>query len=115
MHTLPKRAEVLSAFKAVSRFFYILGEPTICQGDDYVHLLRQIHPAALAFSAGDAYAEAKRAGAATLGAECWEFSFEAGRSTSAVLGSIRSPLGIDGLESVAGDGVPRGPRGGRSP
>ena len=53
--------------------------------------------------------------AAALGAECWEFPFEAGHSTSAVLGSIRSPLGIVGLESVAGDSVPTGPRGGRSP
>ena len=104
VHTLVERAEVLSALKPVSMVFYILGDPTICQGDDYVRLLRQIGPGALAFSAGDPHAEAKRAGAAALGAECWEFAFEAGHLTSAVLGSIRSPLGIDGLESVAGDG-----------
>lgn len=84
-HTLAERAEVLSALKPVSMVFYILGDPTICEGADYVRLLRQIGPAGLAFTAGDPHAEAKRVGAAALGADCWEFPFEVGHSTSSLL------------------------------
>ena len=85
VHTLAERAEVLAALKAVSMVFYILGDPTLCQPDDYVRLLRQMDPGALAFSAGDPHAEAKRTGAAALGIDCLEFPFEAGHSTSGLL------------------------------
>ena len=67
IHTLAERAEVLSALKPVSMVFYILGDPTICEGADYVRLLCQIGPGGLAFTAGDPHAEAKRVGAAALG------------------------------------------------
>jgi len=85
LHTVAERAEVLSALKPVSMIFYILGDPTVCEGDDYVILLRQIGPAALAFTAGDPHAAAKRGGAAALGADCLEFPFEVGHSTSSLL------------------------------
>jgi cytidyltransferase-like protein len=88
VHTVAERAEMLSALKSVSMVFYILGDPTVCEGDDYVRLLRQVGPAALAFSAGDPHAEAKRVGASALGAECLEFPFEVGHSTSALLDRV---------------------------
>lgn len=79
---------MLSALKPVSMVFYILGDPTVCEGDDYVRLLRQMDPAALAFTAGDPHAEAKRAGAAALGAECLELPFQVGHSTSSLLSDL---------------------------
>jgi D-glycero-beta-D-manno-heptose 1-phosphate adenylyltransferase len=85
VHTLAERAEVLSALKPVSMVFHILGDPNICEGADYVRLLRRIGPAGLAFTAGDPHAEAKRVGAAALGADCWDFAFEVGHSTSSLL------------------------------
>jgi cytidyltransferase-like protein len=85
VHTATERAEVLAALRPVSMVFYILGDPAACGPDDYVDLLRPIGAAALAFTAGDPHTEAKRAGAAALGAECWEFPFQAGHSSSAVL------------------------------
>ena len=85
VHTLAERAEVLSALKPVSTVFYILGDPSACQADDYVRLLRQLGPEALAFTAGDPHAEAKRTGAAALGIDCLEFPFQAGHSTSGLL------------------------------
>lgn len=87
LHTVAERAEVLSALKPVSMVFYILGDPTVCEGDDYVSLLRQIGPAALAFTAGDPHAEAKRVGAAAMGADFLEFPFEVGHSTSSLFDS----------------------------
>jgi cytidyltransferase-like protein len=85
VHTHSERAEVLSALRPVAKVFYIFGVPTLCQGDAYVRLLRQMDPGALAFSEGDPHPEAKRAGAAALGAECLEFPIEAGHSTSLLL------------------------------
>jgi D-glycero-beta-D-manno-heptose 1-phosphate adenylyltransferase len=85
VHTLAERAEVLSALKAVSMVFCILGDPTVCEGADYARLLRQMSPGAVAFTAGDPHSEAKRAGAAALGADCLEFPFEVGHSTSSLL------------------------------
>lgn len=85
VHTLAERAEVLSVLRPVAKVFCILGDPTICEGADYVRLLREMDPAALAFSAEDPHAEAKRAGAAALDADRWEFPFEVGHSTSALL------------------------------
>lgn len=86
VHPIAERAEVLAALKPVSMVFYILGDPAVCQGEDYVRLLSQIDPGALAFTAGDPYAESKRASATALGIDCWEFPFEVGYSTSDLLG-----------------------------
>lgn len=85
VHTLSERAEVLSALRPVSKVFYILGDPTVCHADAYVRLFRQMEPGALAFSEGDPHAEAKRASAAALGADCLEFPTQAGHSTSLLL------------------------------
>ena len=89
VHTRAERAEVLSALKAVSMVFSIFGDPSMCHADDYVRLLRQMGPGALAFTAGDPHAERKRTGAATLGIDCLEFPFQAGHSTSGLLDRCR--------------------------
>ena len=102
VHTLAERAEVLSALKPVSMVFYILGDPTICESADYVRLLHQIGPAALAFSTGDPHAEAKRVGAAALGAECWEFPFEVGHSTSSLLDRVATRVSLAAQRRVSG-------------
>lgn len=88
LHTVAERAEVLACLKPVGKVFYVLGHPAVCGPEDYVRLLGSIGAAALAITAGDPHAQAKRAGAAALGAECWEFPFEVGHSTSALLGRL---------------------------
>ncbi|MHB1446378.1 MAG: adenylyltransferase/cytidyltransferase family protein [Acidimicrobiales bacterium] len=88
LHTLAERAEVLAALRPVAKVFYVLGDPQACGPDDYVKLLRPIGAAALAITAGDAHAAAKRAGASALGVECWEFPLEVGHSTSTLLGRL---------------------------
>jgi cytidyltransferase-like protein len=85
IHTVAERAEVLAALRPVAKVFVVVGDPSACSFEDYVDLLRPIRPAALAITAGDVHAEAKRAGAKALGAECWEFPFEKGYSTTAIL------------------------------
>jgi D-glycero-beta-D-manno-heptose 1-phosphate adenylyltransferase len=88
LHTLAERAEVLSSLRPVSNVFCILGDPRICEGADYVRLIRSMNPGALAFSAEDPHADAKRAGAVALAADCWEFPFEVGHSTSSLINRL---------------------------
>ena len=58
----------------------------------YADLLRPLSPAALAFTAGDRYTQAKIRGADALGAQAWELPFTPGRSTTAALGRLASSL-----------------------
>jgi cytidyltransferase-like protein len=85
LNPLALRAEVMAALRPVDAVFLIEGPPEATDPEDYVSLLRPLGPAALAFTEGDVYAEAKRQGAAALGADAWEFPAQPGLSTSAVV------------------------------
>ncbi|CAM4296441.1 adenylyltransferase/cytidyltransferase family protein [Nocardiopsis rhodophaea] len=87
-----ERAEMLDALACVDGVFIISGPPETADWETYAELLRPLDPAALAFTAGDTYTEAKRRGAAALGAEAWELPLTPGRSTTAALGRLARSL-----------------------
>jgi cytidyltransferase-like protein len=87
-----ERAETIAALSCVTGSFVIEGPPTVADWAAYVELLRPLVPAALAFTAGDRYTQAKIRGADALGAQAWELPFTAGRSTTAALGRLAHSL-----------------------
>ncbi|NYE46328.1 cytidyltransferase-like protein [Spinactinospora alkalitolerans] len=87
-----ERAEVLAALACVDGVFTISGSPDVTDWEHYAELLRPLRPAALAYTSGDPYAEAKQRGAAALGAQAWELPLTEGRSTSATLGQLTRSL-----------------------
>jgi cytidyltransferase-like protein len=99
INSLSDRAEVVMALRAVTAVFVISGPPEVISVQDYVDLLTPKRTAALAFTAGDPHAEAKRAGAAALNADVWEFPFEIGYSSSNVIEQIMSGRGQKESES----------------
>ncbi|WP_283133360.1 adenylyltransferase/cytidyltransferase family protein [Rhizohabitans arisaemae] len=88
VNTADDRAEILAALRCTAGVFVISGPPSCAGWGDYAELLRPLAPAALAFTRGDTYADAKRRGAESLGAEAWEISLTKGRSTTAMLDSL---------------------------
>ncbi|HET6793863.1 MAG TPA: adenylyltransferase/cytidyltransferase family protein [Acidimicrobiales bacterium] len=87
---LEERAEVLAALRPVDAVFLISGPPDLVGPDAYVELLRPLAPGAFAFTDGDPFADAKRQGAAALGADVLEFPHQRGLSTSAVLDRLEA-------------------------
>lgn len=90
IHRLAERTEMLASLKAVTKVFSIHGDPEACTVGDYVAVLRRVGPFALAHTASDPHAEAKRQGAEALGAEIWELPLDPGYSTTALLERIRA-------------------------
>lgn len=86
------RAEVLGDLRSVAGVFLVSGPPDAAQPEDYVRLLEHLEPVAIAFTAGDPHADAKRAGAALLGAEAWEVPLLPGFSTTALLGRMHEAM-----------------------
>lgn len=80
-----ERAEVLAALKAVDGVFVVHGDPDVNSPDAYVDLLAPLHPAVLAYTQGDRFAEQRRAGAEKMGAKPYEIPYVPGRSTSLIL------------------------------
>ena len=80
-----ERAEVLSALKAVDGVFLVHGPPEVNSADAYATLLAPLHPAVLAYTQGDRFAEQRRRGAEDMGAKPYEIPFVPGRSTSLIL------------------------------
>lgn len=101
VNALSDRAEVITALRPVAAVFVISGPPDATDAQDYVDLLAPMRTGALAFTAGDPHAEAKRAGAAALGADLWEFPFEVGYSSSRVIEQIVSGRGHPKVEESA--------------
>ncbi|GAB3492602.1 adenylyltransferase/cytidyltransferase family protein [Nocardiopsis coralliicola] len=87
-----ERAELLAALRCVDGVFIVSGPPEVHGWDAYAELLRPIHPAALAFTAGDPHTGAKRRGAEAIGAQAWELPLTRGRSTSATLQRLSPTL-----------------------
>ncbi|MEU3308235.1 adenylyltransferase/cytidyltransferase family protein [Nocardiopsis sp. NPDC055551] len=87
-----ERAETIAALACVTGSFIIDGPPTVADWAAYADLLRPLAPAALAFTAGDRYTQAKIRGAEALGARSWELPFTPGRSTTAALGRLSHSL-----------------------
>ncbi|MEY9210787.1 adenylyltransferase/cytidyltransferase family protein [Thermobifida halotolerans] len=87
-----ERAEVLSALACVDGVFIVSGPPEAASWRHYTDLLAPLRPAALAYTEGDRYAEAKRRGAEELGAVAWELPLTLGRSTTATLGQLARSL-----------------------
>lgn len=87
-----ERAETITALSCVTGSFVIEGPPSVADWAAYADLLRPLAPAALAFTAGDRYTQAKIRGADALGAQAWELPFTAGRSTTAALGRLAHSL-----------------------
>ncbi|GAA1099731.1 adenylyltransferase/cytidyltransferase family protein [Nocardiopsis metallicus] len=87
-----ERAETIAALSCVAGSFVIEGPPTVADWAAYAELLRPLVPAALAFTVGDRYTQAKIRGADALGAQAWELPFTAGRSTTAALGRLAHSL-----------------------
>ena len=87
-----ERAEVLAALACVDGVFIISGPPSAVHWRQYADLLAPLRPAALAYTEGDPYAEAKQRGAAELGALAWELPLTVGRSTTATLGQLARSL-----------------------
>lgn len=87
-----ERAEMLDALACVSGVFVVSGPAAVNDWTAYTELLRPLAPAALAFTAGDRFTEAKLRGAAALGADAWELPFTPGRSTTAALGRLAHSL-----------------------
>lgn len=85
INSAAERAEVLAALRAVDDVFIISGPPDAVSPRHYVELLHPLDPAALAFTEGDPFSDAKGLGAAELGAEVWELPLTEARSTTAVL------------------------------
>ncbi len=95
INSLSDRAEVIASLRSVAGVFVISGPPAANSPLDYVDLLASVNTAAIAFTAGDPHADAKRAGGAALDADVWEFPFEVGYSSSAVIGRALSGRGAD--------------------
>lgn len=93
INSLSARAEVITSLRSVSAAFVICGPFDASASHHYVELLASMNPAALAFTEGDPYAEAKRAGAVALNADVWEFPFQVGHSSSAVIERLQSERG----------------------
>lgn len=87
-----ERAEVLAALSCVDGVFIVSGPPRSTSWEHYADLLRPLRPAALAYTEGDPYAEAKQRGASALDAAAWELPLTLGRSTSATLGQLARTL-----------------------
>ncbi|WP_159944561.1 MULTISPECIES: adenylyltransferase/cytidyltransferase family protein [unclassified Nocardiopsis] len=87
-----ERAETIAALGCVRGAFVIEGSPEIVDWASYADALRPLAPAALAYTAGDRYTQAKVRGAAALGAQAWELPFTPGRSTTAALGRLAHAL-----------------------
>ena len=87
-----ERAETIAALACVTGSFTIDGPPSVADWAAYAELLRPLAPAALAFTAGDRYTQAKIRGADALDAQAWELPFTAGRSTTAALGRLAHSL-----------------------
>lgn len=82
VNTADERAEVLAALRSVDAVFVIEGDPEVRGPDDYARLLAPLRPVVYAFTAGDPLVEARKAGAAAMGAEVREFPLEPGHSTT---------------------------------
>ncbi|GAB3453073.1 adenylyltransferase/cytidyltransferase family protein [Streptomonospora sediminis] len=87
-----ERAELLAALRCVDGVFVISGPADVAGWDAYADLLRPLGIAALAFTSGDPFTEAKRRGSDALGAEAWELPMTEGRSTSAALNRLTGSL-----------------------
>lgn len=87
-----ERAETIAALSSVRGSLIIDGPPSVADWSAYAELLRPLAPAALAFTAGDRYTQAKIRGAEALDAQAWELPFTAGRSTTAALGRLAHSL-----------------------
>ncbi|MBR8740229.1 adenylyltransferase/cytidyltransferase family protein [Nocardiopsis sp. MG754419] len=87
-----ERAETIAALSCVAGSFIIDGPPAVADWSAYAELLRPLAPAALAFTAGDRFTQAKIRGAEALGAQAWELPFTPGRSTTAALGRLAHSL-----------------------
>ncbi|MBE1457016.1 cytidyltransferase-like protein [Nocardiopsis terrae] len=87
-----ERAETIAALSCVTGSFIIEGPPPVADWAAYADLLRPLAPAALAFTAGDRYTQAKIRGADALDAQAWELPFTPGRSTTAALGRLAHSL-----------------------
>jgi len=80
-----ERAEVLAALRFVTGVFIVTGPPEAHGPEDYIDLLAPMKPGALAHTAGDPHAGARRAAAAVLSAECWEMEAIPDRSTTRIV------------------------------
>ncbi|WP_116244658.1 adenylyltransferase/cytidyltransferase family protein [Nocardiopsis sp. FIRDI 009] len=87
-----ERAETIAALGCVAASFIIQGPPEVADWAAYADVLRPLAPAALAYTAGDRYTQAKIRGADALGAQAWELPFTPGRSTTAALGRLAHAL-----------------------
>lgn len=87
-----ERAEMLDALRYVDGVFIVSGDPETADWEAYAELLRPLRPAALAFTEGDPHTDAKRRGAAALGAQSWELPLTEGRSTTNALGRLTRSL-----------------------
>ncbi|MFV2198495.1 adenylyltransferase/cytidyltransferase family protein [Nocardiopsis sp. LOL_012] len=87
-----ERAETVAALSCVAASFVVEGPPGVADWASYAELLRPLAPAALAYTAGDRYAQAKIRGADALNAQAWELPFTPGRSTTAALGRLAHTL-----------------------
>lgn len=87
-----ERAETIVALSCVTGSFVIEGPSSVADWAAYADLLRPLAPAALAFTTGDRYTQAKILGADALDAQAWELPFTAGRSTTAALGRLAHSL-----------------------
>ncbi|TDQ46910.1 adenylyltransferase/cytidyltransferase family protein [Actinorugispora endophytica] len=87
-----ERAEMLAALACVDGVFIVSGPPEATSWEHYADLLRPLRPAALAYTEGDPYSEAKRRGADALDAAALELPLTLGRSTSATLGQLARSL-----------------------
>ena len=87
-----ERAETIAALACVTGSFVIEGPPAVTDWAAYAELLRPLAPAALAFTAGDRYTQAKIRGADAIDAQAWELPFTPGRSTTAALGRLAHSL-----------------------
>ena len=87
-----ERAETVAALACVTGAFVIEGPPEVADWAAYAEVLRPLAPAALAYTAGDRYTQAKVLGADALDARAWELPFTPGRSTTAALGRLAHSL-----------------------
>lgn len=83
-----ERAEVLAALRMVTGVFIVAGPPEAHGPDDYIDLLAPMRPGALAHTAGDPHAGARRTAATLLGAECWEMEAIPDRSTTRIANAV---------------------------
>ncbi len=81
----PERAEVMAALRFVTGVFIVTGPPDAHGPEDYIDLLAPMRPGALAHTAGDPHASARRTAAALLEAECWELEAIPDRSTTRIV------------------------------